>query len=50
VTLLRLAGGDDPAAPARLEAARCLEQAARIFDALGKTDSSAAARELAGAV
>jgi tetratricopeptide (TPR) repeat protein len=50
VTLLRLAGGEDPASPARLEAARCLEQAARIFDALGKTDSSAAARELAGAV
>ena len=50
VTLLRLAGRGDPAPPARLEAARCLEQAAEIFDALGKTDSSEAARELAGAV
>jgi hypothetical protein len=48
VSLLRLAGGEDPAAPARLEARRCLEQAAGIFDALGKEDSSAAARDLAG--
>ncbi|HYK41544.1 MAG TPA: hypothetical protein VE007_04085 [Thermoanaerobaculia bacterium] len=45
VTLLRLAGEGD--APAGGEAARCLEEAAALFDRLGKSESAQAARQLA---
>ena len=44
VTLLRLAGeGDTEAAR---EAARCLDEAAALFESLGKSDSAEAARQL----